>query len=611
MANEYFDEAKNDQNTNNSTNDSQQTRSDYRNTAQPYNQQSSQFAAPTQPLRPVTPAQYAQSQPTQPIPPVQYGQNNGQGYASQPTTPIAQGNYRSAQEQPTAQFPYAQQPQQSQQQAQAGVYGAPQTPQTAQAAQNAQHAQNANQYRNPGAPMYGQNAQNSREKNGNAFADPANAFGTEASVTAAGVNANAHTVESLIKKNRTTTIWTSIGAAAAAAVLVAGLGFAGIRSGILTIPSSSSLSSITSSTGGSGSASATSSSSDWSAVAKAVSASVVSIQGTVSGGTVIGSGAILNTDGDIVTNNHVVSGASNLQVTLSDGAMYEAEVVGTDPTTDLAVIKLQNPPSNLTPVTFADSDDLAVGESVMAIGSPLGYENTATTGIVSALNRPVSVSSEDNSGDVVVTNAVQIDASINSGNSGGPTFNTDGKLIGINSSIATTSSSSSSEGSSGSIGIGFAIPANLVKWVTSSIIENGSATHVSLGVTVKSATATADGVTVSGSQVQSVVSGSAAADAGVQQGDTIVAYNKHSVGSNAALLGYVRATQKGEQVTLTIIRDGKALDLTVNMDKEESTTTSSSNSNSQSNNDSNSQNNNNGNSSNNPFEQFFGGSGSN
>ncbi|MDK6522268.1 S1C family serine protease [Alloscardovia omnicolens] len=561
------------------------------NTQNPYNATYSTTPMPSVPTTPTTPAvptypaqnQYAQNQYAQQGVP----QYTAAAYGTQPTQPIQSA------------------------QTQVAYTAQPQTPTQPTPAQQGSAAPGGPSYTAPDTSAAAMNAAQAKARN--AFADPANAYGTQASVTASGVAANAETVSTLIKKNRATTIWAAAGAAAVAALLVAGLGFAGIRTGIISIPAQSTLSSIESSTGGTGTASSSASNVNWTAVAKKVASSVVSIQGTVQNGTVIGSGAILDKDGHIITNNHVVSGASDLQVTLSDGSMYKAKVVGTDPTTDLAVIQLENAPSDLTPVSFADSDKLAVGESVMAIGSPLGYENTATTGIVSAVDRPVSVSSEDNSGNVVVTNAIQIDASINSGNSGGPTFNAEGKLVGINSSIATAGSSSSSEGSSGSIGIGFAIPANLAKWVSSAIIKDGKATHVSLGVTVKSATATADGVTRSGSQVQSVVQGSAAEAAGIQKGDTIVAYDKHTVVSNSALLGYVRATQLGEKVTLTVIRDGKTLDLTATMNKEE-TSTASSNSNGNSQNQQNNQNRNNQNQNNggdddnftNPFEQFFG-----
>jgi putative serine protease PepD len=263
----------------------------------------------------------------------------------------------------------------------------------------------------------------------------------------------------------------------------------------------------------------------------------------VSGGVAKGSGAILDDKGHIVTNNHVISGAKQIQVTLANGQMYTAQVVGADTTTDLAVIKLDNPPSDLKPVEFADSDSLAVGQGVMAIGNPLGYDDTATTGIVSALNRPVSVA-DDNGNAEIVTNAIQIDAAINPGNSGGPTFDAAGKVIGINSSIASTATSSSE---AGSIGIGFAIPANLVKRVSQEIIDNGSVKHVQLGVTITDGTAEADGVTRGGAKVASVVSGSPADKAGLKIGDTIVAFNDHAVNNTYSLLGYVRASASERQ----------------------------------------------------------------
>ncbi|PLS30592.1 peptidase [Bifidobacterium margollesii] len=368
-------------------------------------------------------------------------------------------------------------------------------------------------------------------------------------------------------------IVTAVIAAVVAVAVSLGIGFAALTAGWVQVPTSGSLSSLNSNSSGSGTAKVESGESpDWQTVAKNVSGSVVAIQTQVSSngqtGVAKGSGAIISKNGDIVTNNHVVSGASQIMVTLSNGNLYEAKVVGTDVTTDLAVIRLQNPPSDLTVAQFADSDELAVGENVMAIGNPLGYENTATTGIVSALNRPVTVMDDDNN--EIVTNAVQLDAAINPGNSGGPTFNAAGQIIGINSSIATSSSSSSSSSSSGSIGIGFAIPSNLVKRVTDEIIKSGKVQHVALGVTVKTDTATADGVTRAGSAVQSVVSGGPAEKAGVKAGDVIVGYNGKAVGSNASLLGFVRATAMGDTAKLTVVRNGKTVELSVTMNKEES-----------------------------------------
>ncbi|KFI52364.1 S1C family serine protease [Bifidobacterium callitrichos] len=366
---------------------------------------------------------------------------------------------------------------------------------------------------------------------------------------------------------------TGVVAALVSAALCLGVGYAAITSGAVRVATTSSLSNVDSSKSSSGSATAkTGEAPDWQAVAKQVSGSVVAIQTQLSNGSAKGSGAILDKDGHIVTNNHVISGAQKIQVTLSNGQMYSAQIVGTDTTTDLAVIKLDNPPSDLKTVTFADSDELAVGENIMAVGNPLGYDDTATTGIVSALNRPVTVM-DDNNNDIV-TNAVQIDAAINPGNSGGPTFNAAGQVIGINSSIASTSSSSSSS-SAGSIGIGFAIPSNLVKRVADEIIKNGSVKHVALGITITSDTVEADGVTRAGAKItkgasgSAVVSGSPADKAGLKEGDTIVAFNGSAVGSNASLLGFVRAAALGDKATLTIVRDGKTMDVDVTLDQQE------------------------------------------
>ena len=392
-------------------------------------------------------------------------------------------------------------------------------------------------------------------------------------------------------------IVTAVVAALVAAALCLGLGYAAITNGWVTVPTSSSLSNVTSNKSGSGSATAkTGEAPDWQTVASGVSGSVVSIQTAMANGTAKGSGAIIDTEGHIITNNHVISGAQQIQVTLANGNIYSAQLVGTDTTTDLAVIKLDNPPSGLKAVEFADSDKLAVGENVMAIGNPLGYDDTATTGIVSALNRPVTVTDDNNN--EIVTNAVQIDAAINPGNSGGPTFNAAGQVIGINSSIASTATSSDS---AGSIGIGFAIPSNLVKRVADEIIKDGKVKHVALGVVIKSDTVEADGVTRGGATItkssatgSAVVSGGPADKAGLKEGDTIVAFNGNAVNNNYSLLGYVRAAALGDKVTLTIVRDGKTMDVDVTLDQEESSVNGSSSSDSNGNSQ-NKQNNQNGN----------------
>ena len=316
-----------------------------------------------------------------------------------------------------------------------------------------------------------------------------------------------------------------------------------------------------------------SSGTDWTDVAAAVSPAVVTIQaqGASSGGT--GSGVVYDAQGDIVTNYHVISsalGGGQIQVTLADGRLYTASIVGHDKTTDLAVIRLDNPPSDLTVARFATSANLEVGAPVMAIGAPLGLSNTVTTGIVSALNRPVEVSvdesatSEDGtqaSSDLVVTNAIQIDASINPGNSGGPLFDASGAVIGINSSIKSLSSSS--DGQAGSIGLGFAIPSDLVVSIADQLIASGSASHGMLGVTVKAATTTVGSDTYVGAEVQDVSAGSGASAAGIRAGDVIVKVEGQEVTSPKQLIGYVRRYKAGDTVTMTIVRDGATQDVSV------------------------------------------------
>ncbi len=304
---------------------------------------------------------------------------------------------------------------------------------------------------------------------------------------------------------------------------------------------------------------------NWAEVADAVSDAVVAIQVASNSGRGQGSGVILDSDGTIVTNNHVIDGGNpgaQIRVVVANQA-YDATVVGTDPSTDLAVIRLVDPPSNLQTVTFASSSDLVVGQPVMAIGNPLGLSDTVTTGIVSALNRPVTtpaVSSTvgDQSNGVVVTAAVQTSAAINPGNSGGALLNTSGELIGITSSIATLSSGAAP---SGSIGLGFAIGSDQVRYITDQLIETGTARHAQLGVSAGDNTANLS----LGAEVAEVVPGSGAAEAGIQVGDIITAVDGVNVTSSESLVALIRNSEVGQELTLTLIRDGNEQDVDVTL----------------------------------------------
>lgn len=315
---------------------------------------------------------------------------------------------------------------------------------------------------------------------------------------------------------------------------------------------------------------------DWENVAQTVSPAVVTISVSAQNSSGIGSGAIVDSSGNIVTNYHVISsvvdGSGRIQVTLTDGRIYEAKIVGTDKSTDLAVIRLVNPPSDLVAAQFGQSSDLKVGQPVMAIGSPLGLSNTVTTGIVSALNRPVQVQASEsqnqddskdpfgqlqqqgNQSQSITTNAIQVDASINPGNSGGPLFNEHGQVIGINSSIASLSSSSNSE--AGSIGLGFAIPSDLVVSVVNQLIQNGTVDHARLGVTVTTGAARVGNDTRAGAQISGVSQGSGAEAAGLKAGDVITKIDGNTVTSAQSLVGYVRRYTGGQEVSVTYVRDG-------------------------------------------------------
>ncbi len=308
---------------------------------------------------------------------------------------------------------------------------------------------------------------------------------------------------------------------------------------------------------------------DWSTTASAVSPSVVAITATTAQGGGQGSGVIIDDSGHVLTNNHVVAGAQKLTVTLADGRTYDAQVRGTDPATDLAVVTITNAPRGLKPIAIGDSDALKVGDPVMAVGNPLGLAGTVTTGIVSALNRPTTTRGEGGGqtdpfgnptgpqAEPVVTNAIQTSAAINPGNSGGALVNASGQLIGINSSIASLGSSSG--GQSGSIGIGFAIPANEATSISKQLIDTGSATHAYLGVTPEDGSATEGSASRAGAKLTSVGDNTPASKAGLKVGDVITAVNGEQVDSALSLVGQIRERTSGQKVTLTVIRDGASI----------------------------------------------------
>jgi putative serine protease PepD len=312
---------------------------------------------------------------------------------------------------------------------------------------------------------------------------------------------------------------------------------------------------------------------DWVSVAGAVEPSVVSVQvssGRTSGE---GSGIILDTQGRILTNNHVISSATasgSISVVLSDGRAYPATIVGADAATDLAVIKLNSVPSGLKPATLGDSSAVKVGDPVMAVGNPLGLSDTVTTGIVSALNRPVSANDSEGSdpfgggttSEPVVTNAIQTDASINPGNSGGALVDSGGRVIGVTSSIASLSSGS---GQSGSIGLGFAIPINEAKQVADELISTGKVQHAYLGVTLSDDSVALDGAQREAAILRSVAAGTPAAKAGLKTGDAVIAINGRPIDSSTSLIGTIRGIKPGTQITLTIVRDGKSQQVTVTL----------------------------------------------
>ncbi|WP_294158187.1 trypsin-like peptidase domain-containing protein [uncultured Collinsella sp.] len=302
------------------------------------------------------------------------------------------------------------------------------------------------------------------------------------------------------------------------------------------------------------------------AVAAKALPSVVSItaQGETEDSGGIGSGVILDTDGNILTNYHVIEGASALVVRTDSGDSYEAEVVGADESSDLAVIRLQDAEdADLTPIELADSDDLTVGEWVMAIGSPFGNEQSVSTGIVSALYRSTALQST--SGTSIYANMIQTDAAINPGNSGGALVNDEGKLIGINSVIESYSGSSS--------GVGFAIPVNYAINIANQIIAGETPVHPYLGASLMSVNAynaRQNNLAVdSGAYVAEVTADGPAATAGIEAGDIVTAVDGEPISSADGLIIALREHEVGDKVTLTVMRGKDEKEIEVELGSDE------------------------------------------
>ncbi|TFD69014.1 PDZ domain-containing protein [Cryobacterium ruanii] len=335
------------------------------------------------------------------------------------------------------------------------------------------------------------------------------------------------------------------------------------------------------------------------AVAAKASPSVVTIDVTngASGGT--GSGVILTEDGYVLTNTHVVTldGAASdvtIEVKSNDGKLHTATLVGTDPISDLAVIKLTDA-SGLTPITWGDSSELNVGDSAIAIGAPLGLSGTVTDGIVSALNRSITVASSaapsspdetmpdqgesrnpfffdfpDQNGeqsqgsqsatDSIALPVIQTDAAINPGNSGGALLNGSGELIGINVAIASAGTTTASS-AAGSIGVGFSIPSNFAQRISDEIIANGTATHGLLGARVKDASSSTSSTV--GALIDVVSSGGAAGKAGLAEGDVVTNFNGAPITDAIDLTAQVRVLPAGGTADLTYVRDGKSFTVSV------------------------------------------------
>ena len=259
-----------------------------------------------------------------------------------------------------------------------------------------------------------------------------------------------------------------------------------------------------------------------------------------------GSGFVYDADGHILTNQHVVDGAQSVSVQFWNGKSYTAHVVGTDASTDLAVLKVDAPSSVLFPLTLGDSSKVAVGDNVVAIGSPFGLQETVTSGIVSALHREMT--SPNN---FAIDDSIQTDAAINHGNSGGPLLNAQGKVIGVTSQIESDSG--------GSDGVGFAVPSNTIRSIASQLISSGKAEHAFLGVELNDATST------NGAAIGQVRPDTPAAKAGLKAGDVVTALGGKSISTASELRAAINAKRPGDSVSLTYRRGGQSHTVTVKL----------------------------------------------
>jgi S1-C subfamily serine protease len=293
-------------------------------------------------------------------------------------------------------------------------------------------------------------------------------------------------------------------------------------------------------------------------IAAAVTPAVVSIEVRVGQSGATGSGVVIDGGkGYIVTNNHVVSGAdgvegAEIRAVFSDGSGSAARIVGRDPASDVAVIKVEKP--GLVTASLGSAQDVVVGDPVVAIGSPLGLAGTVTSGIISALDRPVRLAGEGSDTNAVIS-ALQTDAPINPGNSGGALVDDSGAVIGINTAIASTGG--------GSVGLGFAIPIDTVRNVAEQLISTGTAVHAALGVNTRSVT---DGAR-DGAFVLNVEPGSAADTAGIREEDIVIAVDGKPVGSSEELVVAIDAHKPGDQVTVEIVRGGGSREVQATLDK--------------------------------------------